>query len=152
LADATYSESAPALRYDGFSIGGAVVAVQNTNASPRSGLIQGKRSVPLLGSSSTATTTAAIGQTGTIQLTAQSLVFSTNVTGTLDVSIDGHALTLVDVSNAMNDTVVDVSNATNYTDYQANFPAYARQTDPSPFTSPVETATVFDNIPDPNTF
>jgi hypothetical protein len=123
--------------YDSVGGGGAVIALLDSNAPSGDAPLplQGNYSALLEGSSPTADTTASLGQTGTIPSTAESMVFWANISGSLDVSFDGQALSLVDVSNAVN-----------YTVYAANISPFAGQTGQLLFTAPVQTETEFDNI------
>ncbi|HEV2331295.1 MAG TPA: hypothetical protein VGY56_21135 [Verrucomicrobiae bacterium] len=123
--------------YDSVSTGGASIDLEGSNAPSGGGPLplQGNYSALLEGSIPTAGTTASLGQTGTIPGTAQSLVFWANIGGSLEVSFDGQALSLVDVSNAMN-----------YTVYAANISSFAGETGQLLFTAPVQTETELDNI------
>ncbi|HEV2331293.1 MAG TPA: PEP-CTERM sorting domain-containing protein [Verrucomicrobiae bacterium] len=123
--------------YDTISTGGAIVALVDSSAL--NGLaplpIQGNYSAFLEGSIRAADTTASLGQTGTIPGTAQSIVFWESTGGSLDVSFNGQALSLVDVSNAVN-----------YTVYAANISSFAGETGQLLFTAPVQAEAVLDNI------
>jgi PEP-CTERM motif len=139
------SSSASTVAYDGISTGGALISLDDSNAYSPYGPIEGNYSAVLFGEAGTA---VSLGQTGAVPSTAQTLVFWANVYGGLDVSFDGQALSLVDVSNAVN-----------YTVFEANISAYAGQTGQLLFTAPVDTTAVFDNIqfstspvPEPSAF
>jgi hypothetical protein len=133
-SDPTLSGALSSVGYDAISTGGAVISLQDSNAFAPYGPIQGDYSVLLEGSIPAADTTASIGQTGTISSTAQSLVFWAGISEP-EVSFDGQALSLVDVSNAVN-----------YTVYAANISPFAGETGQLLFTAPVHTETVLDNI------
>jgi hypothetical protein len=120
--------------YDGVTTGGALVSLQDSNAGAPYGPIQGNYSALLAGSIPAAESTASLGQTGSIPSTAQSLIFWDSL-GTLDVSFDGQALSLVEISNTVN-----------YTVYAANISPFAGDTGQLLFTAPVYTAAVLDNI------
>ncbi|HEV2331294.1 MAG TPA: PEP-CTERM sorting domain-containing protein [Verrucomicrobiae bacterium] len=142
-SDPAHSGSLLSVFYDTVGLGGAIVALVDSNAP--SGLaplpLQGNYSAFLEGSEPAADTTASLGQTGTIPGTAQSLIFWGNISGSLEVSFDGQALSLVDISNAVN-----------YTVYGVNISAFAGQTGQLLFSTPpqesdfqVDTAEI-DNI------
>jgi hypothetical protein len=124
--------------YDTVSLGGAIVALEDTNAPNGGGPfpIQGSYSVLLEGSIPAAASTASIGQTGTIPITAQSLSFDLgNSFGTVQISFNGQALSFVAISNALN-----------YTVYGANISPFAGQTGQLLFTAPVNDSALLDNI------
>lgn len=129
--------NASSVAYDTISTGGAIVALVDSNA-PSGGApflpIQGDYSAFLGGSIPAADSTASLGQTGTIPGTAQSLTFWI-ASGSLDVSFDGQALSLVDISSTVN-----------YTVYAANISAFAGETGQLLFTAPVYGGAVLDNI------
>jgi hypothetical protein len=87
--DPTYSGGLSAVGYDGISTGGAVISLDDSNANPPYGPIQGNYSLLLEGSSLAADSTASLGQTGTIPSTAQSLVFWANIGGGLTFHLMG---------------------------------------------------------------
>jgi hypothetical protein len=126
--------------YDGVSAGGAIICLEDTNVP--NGIpfpIQGSYSVLLEGASGVFgnnPTTASIGQTGTIPVSAQSLTFwDSQNNGTLQVTFNGQPLTIMDISNALN-----------YTVYGADISPFAGQTGQLLFTSPLQTAALLDNI------
>jgi PEP-CTERM motif len=123
--------------YDGLSLGGALVVLEVTNAPSGIPLpIQGNYSVLLEGSIPAAASTASIGQTGTIPITAQSLSFDLgNSFGTVQISFSGQALSFVAISNALN-----------YTVYGADISPFAGQTGQLLFTAPVDDHALLDNI------
>ena len=132
----TYS-GAPVL-YDGRSLGGALIILEDTNAPNYFGPlpIQGNYSVLLEGSIPFSGTSASIGQTGTIPVTAQSLTFYLgNTFGVLQVTFNGQPLSIMDISNTLN-----------YTIWGADISAYAGQTGQLLFTAPVNTSALLDNI------
>jgi hypothetical protein len=132
-SDPTHSGSLSEVGYDGISTGGAVISLDDSNAPAPYGPIQGNYSALLEGSTVAADTTASLGQTGTIPSTAQSLIFW--AWGNVDVSFNGQALSLVDISNTVN-----------YAVYAASISSFAGETGQLLFTAPVQTETVFDNI------
>jgi hypothetical protein len=124
--------------YDGFSTGGAVMGLEDSNAPNYFGPppIQGDYSVLLQGSIPAAGTSASIGQTGTIPNTAQTLTFYLgNGFGGLQVTFNGQMLSLVDISNTLN-----------YAIWGADISAYAGQSGQLLFTTPVNTSALLDNI------
>jgi hypothetical protein len=133
-SDPTHSGSLSTVFYDGLSLGGAVVSVEDSNAPSPYGPIGGNYSALLWGSIQNAETTASIGQTGTIPSTAQSLVLWVGISEP-EVSFDGQVLLLVDVSNAVN-----------YTVYALDISPFAGQTGQLLFTAPVQSETILDNI------
>jgi hypothetical protein len=133
--------------YDTVSLGGADVLLEDTTTpyGPHPLPIQGNYSVFLQGPQPGLQTSAAIGQTGTVPITAQSLVFFA-YQGGLQVTFNGQALSLVAVSNALN-----------YTIYGASILPFAGQTGELLFTTPVFSSALLDNIqfssvpiPEPN--
>ena len=137
--------------YNGLSLGGEIVALQDTNAA-QSGVplpIDGNYSVLLEGSIPFAASTASIGQIGTIPATAQSLTFILgDVFGNLQVTFNGQSISY----NA-------IGNGANYTIYGADISSYAGQTGQLLFTAPVNNRGLLDDIqfsstaiPEPSTF
>ena len=128
---------APSIALNGQSIGGAVIALQDTNASTFAP-IQGNYSVLLQGamfSYPTIAATAAIGQTGTIPVGTQSLLFFSMFSEALQVSFNGQPVNYV------------VSGSTaNYNIYAADMTAYAGQTGQLLFTAPLQATVLLDNI------
>lgn len=112
-----------AVLYDGVTLGGAMISLQDTNAVFVGSAVQGNYSVVLLASSAGPPTTAAIGQTGTIPNNAQSLTFWGNVGG-MQVTFNGQPI----------DYLVTGSTA-NYVIYSADISAYAGQTGQLLFTA-----------------
>jgi hypothetical protein len=139
VADAVpgWTVSPGVVYYNTVSIGGAIIALEDTNAPggvPHP--IQGNYSVLLEGSIPAAATSASIGQTGTIPDTMQSLTFYLgNAFGTLQVSFNGHNIPY----NA-------IGNGANYTIYGADISGYAGQTGQLLFTAPVNNAGLLDYI------
>jgi hypothetical protein len=93
--------------YDGVSLGGAAVTLDDTNATSLAPApIQGNYSILLQGATYTGgagnPTNASVGQTGTIPTGAQSLTFWGSQ---FQVTFNGQVLSLVDISNALNYTV-----------------------------------------------
>ena len=133
--------------YDTTSLGGALVILVDSNA-PSGGAplpIQGNYSVLLEGSIPFAATSASIGQTGTIPITAQSLTFFANQGG-LQVAFNGQNLPFSAIGTGAN-----------YTIYGADISSYAGQTGQLLFTTPVQAFALLDNIqfsteaiPEPN--
>ena len=130
----TLSGPLTTIYYNGYSLGGAIVALQDTNALSY-GAIQGNYSVLLQGSIPFAAVLASIGETGTIPNTAQSLTFFGILAGNLQVTFNGQPLSVMDISNALN-----------YTIWGADISAYAGQTGQLLFTVPVLHAALIDNI------
>ena len=112
----------------------AEVTLQGTNSDSLTP-IQGNFTVALFGASIYAPQqSAAIGQTGQIPLTAQSLIFW-GFAGQNDVSFAGHILSLVELSNTAN-----------YNIYGVNISAFAGQTGQLLFTAFPQEGDVIDNI------
>jgi hypothetical protein len=135
--------------YDGLSLGGAIVSLQDSNAvSSGYGPIQGNYSILLQGSTVSTPTTAAIGQTGTIFGGTQSLTFFSSFYGALQVTFNGQPISyLVTGSTA------------NYNIYAADISAFAGQTGQLLFTAAINSSVLLDNIqfsttavPEPSTF
>ena len=136
--------------YNGVSLGGAIVALEDANASNGAPLpIQGNYSIFLEGSTFGTPTTASIGQTGTIPIGKQSLTFYLgNAFVGLQVTFNGQPISyLVTGSTA------------NYNIYAGDISAYAGQTGQLLFSTPANTAALLDNIqftsspvPEPSTF
>ena len=129
----TQSGALATIAYNSLSLGGALVVLVDTNMGSPYTAIQGTYSLLLEGSTPFAATSASIGQTGTIPLTAQSLTFIGRI-GSLQISFNGQPLTyLITGSTA------------NYNIYGADVSAFAGQTGQLLFTSPV-TSALLDNI------
>ena len=135
--------------YNTISLGGAAAFLYDNNNTGQKP-IQGNYSVLLQGpqlSIPSTPSTAAIGQTGTIPTTAQSLTFLANQFG-LQVTFKGLPI----------DFLVTGSTA-NYNVYSADISAYAGQTGQLLFTAPLNSSVLLDNIqfssspvPEPSTF
>ena len=98
--------------------------------------IQGNFSVALFGSSIFGPqASAAIGQTGQIPVTAETLIFWANIFGSLQVSFDGQML----------DCLLTGSTAT-YGIYSADISAFAGQTGELLFTAQMNSSALLDNI------
>jgi hypothetical protein len=138
--------SASTIGYDSVSLGGEYIFLYDANAPSTSPLdisllpIQGSYSVLLQGPSPGLETSVAIGQTGTIPSTAQSLTFFGNLAGNLQ----GGALQ-VTFNGLPVDYQVTESTA-NYNIYAADISAYAGQTGQLLFMTPVQTFALLDNI------
>jgi len=127
--------------YDTVSLGGAMVAIEDSNAPGGVPLpIQGNYSVLLEGSIPFAAVLASIGQTGTIPNTTKSLTFFGNLAG----NISGENLQIT--FNGQNIPFSAIGNGANYTIYGANIAGYAGQTGQLLFTTPVQTSALLDNI------
>jgi hypothetical protein len=131
--------------YDTVSLGGALVALDDANAINGFIPIQGNYSVFLEGSTLYANTTASIGQTGTIPITAQSLTFFGNLSANIlgqhfQVTFNGQNISYFAVGNGAN------GNGATYTIYGANIASYAGQTGQLLFTAPVQSESIIDNI------
>jgi hypothetical protein len=123
-----------AIFYNGVSIGGAIVSLEDTNAVFGPLPIQGTYSVLLEGSSLAAATTASIGQIGTIPTNAQSIVFW-GVAGGLQISFNGQPLSYT------------VTGSTpNYSIFGVDISAFAGQTGQLLFTASVQGSALLDNI------
>jgi hypothetical protein len=127
--------------YDTVSLGGAAVFLEDT-ATP-----YGSHSLPIEGNYSVfledpevVSETAAIGQTGTIPITTQSLTFFGNLAGNLS----GGNLQVT--FNGQNISYFAIGNGAAYTIYGADISAYAGQTGQLLFTTPVQTSALLDNI------
>ena len=139
--------------YNGLSVGGAIVALQDVNAPSGIPLpIQGNYSVLLEGASGifgSDPTTASIGQTGNIPSTAQSVTFYLgDGSGTFQVSFNGQ-----------NIPYSTVGNGANYTIYGADISSFAGQTGQLLFTATLQSGALLDNIqfsssavPEPSAF
>lgn len=89
--------------YNGLSLGGAIVALQDANAQDGIPLpIQGNYSVLFQGSIPFAAVLASIAQTGTIPNTAQSLTFFASLGGTVLVSFNGQNLPFSAIGSGAN--------------------------------------------------
>ena len=131
------------IAFDTFSLGGSAVVLEDSNAPSGNGPggfgllpIQGNYSVLLQGPQPGIETSAAIGQTGTIPITAQSLTFWGNQNnGNLQVSFNGQNISYGAIGNGVN-----------YIIYGANIASFAGQTGQLLFTTPVQTGALLDNI------
>src|SRR5208282_1247886 len=120
--------------YNDRTLDDAAVTLQGTNSSSLTP-IQGNFTMLLLGASAFAPQqSAAIGQTGQVSLTAQSLIFWGFV-GQNDVSFAGQSLSLVVISNTAN-----------YNIYGADISAFAGQTGQLLFTAFPQDGDIIDNI------
>lgn len=144
----TTTNQANAIWYDTVSLGGAFIALCDTNANSLGPPpIQGTYSVLLQGSSASTPTSAAIGQTGTISASVQSLTFF-GVGGNFQVTFNGQPISyLITGSTA------------NYSIYGADISGYAGQTGELRFTGLSPSYALIDNIqfstspvPEPSTF
>ena len=138
--------SLSSISYNDMSLGAANVSLEDTNAIYGPLPIQGKYSILLQGSIPAAVSSASIGQTGTIPVTAQSLTFIGYFGG--QVTFNGQPL----------DYLVTGSTA-NYNIYAADISVYAGQTGQLLFTATVNTSALLDNIqfsstpvPEPSVF
>jgi len=119
--------------YNTISLAGSYVSLEDVNnISPLP--IQGNYSVYVQGPEPGLETSAAIGQTGTIPNTAQSLTFLASLFGTLQVTFNGQ-----------NVPFSAIGSGANYTIYGANIASYAGQTGQLLFTSPVSSSAQFRN-------
>src|ERR1017187_8165209 len=92
--------------YDTVSIGGAIVALEDSLAPGGVPLpIQGNYGVLLEGSIPAAATPASIGQTGRIPNTALSLTFFANLGGNMQVSFNGQNLRFSAIGSGANYTI-----------------------------------------------
>ena len=139
---AYYSTSAStnqtdAVGYDTLSLGGAAVILEDTNASSLGyPPLQGSYSVLLEGSYSDTPTAAAIGETGIIPSTAQSLTFYLgDLYGTFQVFFNGQPL-----------NYVETGSTANYGIYTADISAYASQTGQLLFSASSLSGAMLDNI------
>jgi hypothetical protein len=121
--------------YNGVSLGGSIVALEDTNAIYGPLPLQGKYSILLQGSEPGAASTASIGQSSTIPSTAQSLNFFAYLTETVQVSFNG-----------LNLPVSQIGIGTGYNIYGADISAYAAQFGQLLFTAPVNNSVLLDNI------
>ncbi len=122
--------------YNTKSLGGSLVALEDINDIFGPLPIEGDYSVLLDGPSPGIETSAAIGQTGTIPITAQSLTFFVGVHfGSLQLTFNGQ-----------NISYGAVGSGANYTIYGADISSYAGQTGQLLFTAPVNNNALLDNI------
>ena len=121
---------------NGISLGGPQVSIETTNNVQGYLPVQGKFFLLLGGSFSGGNSTASIGQTGQIPLSAQSILFWGSIFGSLDVSFNGNALSFAAAGTTVN----------NYTIYQADVSTYAGQIGELLFSSPFNTHAFIDNI------
>src|ERR1017187_6186311 len=99
------SINTPIVSYDGTSLGGALVILVDANAPSGGALlpIQGSYSALLEGSTLAAASTASIGQSGTIPITAKSLRFFTGISGLgVLVSFNGQNLSFQPIGTGAN--------------------------------------------------
>lgn len=138
---------------DGITLGGAMVSLQDTNATFEGTVIQGNYSVLLLSSTAGTQTSASIGQTGTIPITAETLSFWGQNVGGMLITFNGQPLSFMAISNTLNYTTI----------YGADISTYAGQTGQLLFTgsgtNPFAGGGVIDNIqfsslpiPEPSVF
>ena len=130
---------------NGLSLGSAAVSIEGTNSGFPS--IQGKFFILLqgegvnFGGNSFITNSAAIGQTGQLPMTAQSLIFwgqSSSVGGPntgIQITFNGQMLPFAALGSTAN-----------YNIYGADISAYAGQTGQLLFTAPYNTSGYIDNI------
>ena len=123
--------------YDTVSLGGSAVFLEDANAPSGGGPspIQGNYSVFVQGPEPGLETSAAIGQTGTIPTTAQSLTFIGNLFGSLQLTFNGQNISFSAIGNGANFTI-----------YGADIATYAGQTGQLLFTSPVNSNALLDDI------
>jgi hypothetical protein len=141
--------SQDAIGYDTVSLGGAAVFIEDTNVNSLGPVpLQGTYSIFLEGSSASTPTAASIGQTGTIPVSSQSLVFYGGIDGTFQVTFNGQPL-----------NYVETGSTANYGIYTADISTYAGQTGQLLFTAGVNSGAMIDNIrflstpvPEPGTF
>jgi hypothetical protein len=128
-----------AIFFDTLSEGGAAVILDDTSANNMGPIpLQGTYSLNLEGASGSFDnnpTTASIGQTGTIPLTAQSLTFFANLGGTVLVTFNGQNLPFSAIGNGVD-----------YTIYGSDISSYAGQTGQLLFTATLESGALLDNI------
>jgi len=121
--------------YNGLSGGGAQVNLEGTNNTFGFPPIEGSYYVLLQGAGFGHQASAAIGQSGQVPASAQSILFCGSI-GNMQVSFKGNPLTFIAISSTLN-----------YTVYEANIAAYAGQTGQLLFTNPNYDALDFiDNI------
>jgi hypothetical protein len=126
--------------FDAVSADGAIVCLEDTNASRLGHTpLQGTYSVLLEGASDVFgnnPTAASIGQTGRIPNTAESLTFYLgDLYGNFQVSFNGLPLSFTAISNTLN-----------YTIYGVDISSYAGQIGQLLFTAPLQTDAMLDNI------
>ena len=88
--------------YNAISTGGALVGLVDTNGSLHPTPLQGRYSVLLEASQGGTPTTAAIGQTGQVPLSALSLLFYTSLDSTIQVAFNGQPIALVQTGATAN--------------------------------------------------
>ena len=113
------------IAFDGVTLGGAMVSLQDTNATFEGTVIQGNYSVLLLSSTAGTQTSASIGQTGTIPITAETLSFWGQNVGGMLITFNGQPLSFMAISNTLNYTTI----------YGADISTYAGQTGQLLFTA-----------------
>jgi hypothetical protein len=117
--------------YNSISLGAAQVNLEGTNSGfPK---IQGNYFILLQGDSDGEGVSAAVGQTGEIPPSAQSITFWGN--NVLNITFAGQNLTFTQIGSAAN-----------YNIYSAGISAYAGQTGQLLFTATSGTSDMFDNI------
>jgi len=125
---------------NGLSLGGAAVSIEGTNNPTGFPPVQGNYFILLQGAGFGNTGSAAIGQTGQIPLTAQSLLFWGRI-GDLQITFGGQALSFSAVGSTPN-----------YTIYQADISPFAGQIGELLFSNPnYNTYGIIDNIQFSNT-
>lgn len=98
---ATATNQSSQVWYDTVSLGGAFIALTDSNSSSLSPL-QGSYSLLLEGSSASTPTAASIGQTGQIPFNAISLLFYLSLNSSLQVTFNGQIIPLVQTGSTAN--------------------------------------------------
>jgi len=99
----TTTNQANAIWYDTVSLGGAFIALCDTNASSLAPVpLQGSYSLLLEGSGFSTPTAASIGQTGQIPLNSRSLIFFLSLNSSLQVTFNGQLISLVQTGSTPN--------------------------------------------------
>ena len=120
---------------NGVSLGGPMVSVHGSNNFQGYPPVQGKYFIFLQGGFSGSIAPAAIGQTGQIPLSAQSILFWGGISTGVQISFNNNPLSFA---------VIGTTNT--YNIYQADIYPYAGQTGELLFFSPHNTGGIIDNI------
>ncbi len=119
---------------NGYSLGGPVINIYGTNNPVSYPPVQGKYFMFLQGGSVGGAHSAAIGQTGLIPFSAQSLIFLGSIGG-MQITFNNQALSFA---------VIGTTGS--YTIYGADISSYAGQTGEILFRTPAQTGGILDNI------
>jgi hypothetical protein len=129
--------SANDIAYNGVSLGGPIVSLQDTNNFWNHPAVEGKYFLMVQGGYSGSIAPAAIGQTAQIPVTAQSILFWGAISGGAQVSFGGNLLAFTSIGTTPNNS---------YNIYQADISPYAGQIGELLFYAPHNEGFFLDNI------